>query len=622
MTNKFLKSLICVLTVCVLLISSTSVLADTTSVNTAEKNIQNIISFKLNEVGAANIQDWIDTSLTKNAGTTSEWYVVALSQNGNYNFNSYESALIKYLENNEIHSATSREKYALSLIAAGSTNQYIQTVLNNSIGKQGIMSWIFGLHLLNNGYTSNDYSVASVKTQIVSMQLSDGGWAVTGSRSDVDVTAMAVQALAPYYSKDSNIKKSIDKALSLLSSKQLSDGDYSSYGVSNPESTAQVIVALSSLNIDFESDSRFIKNKNTLLDGLLKYQLNNGSFCHKVDGNYNNTSTVQAFYSLVSYLRMSNGKSPFYILDAKNPSAFITTTAKNAANNDEQPARIDNTKQGKNNKTPKKSNAKADKIKKAKSVYENEKIETSTTVEKQKSTKNTEKTEKRENESNTSVTSISNAQIQNNTAENQAEKQKTAQTSDYKLWSILIIGIVTVIVCAILYFTKKLNKENLIAIIIAAVIAIGFITATNFQSVESYYSSQNSSKKDPIGTVTLSISCDTIVGKGESKYIPSNGLILQTTDFQIEEGDTVFDILSEAAAKNKIQIESNDTADDSSSIYIEGINHIYEFDFGELSGWIYFVNGETPSVSCGEYKLSDGDIIEWKYTCNLGEDLK
>ncbi|MGM9626294.1 MAG: DUF4430 domain-containing protein [Eubacteriales bacterium] len=51
------------------------------------------------------------------------------------------------------------------------------------------------------------------------------------------------------------------------------------------------------------------------------------------------------------------------------------------------------------------------------------------------------------------------------------------------------------------------------------------------------------------------------------------------------------------------------------------MQYLYEFDFGDLSGWIYKVNGETPSVGCGDYVLSDGDEIAWLYTCDLGNDL-
>lgn len=72
------------------------------------------------------------------------------------------------------------------------------------------------------------------------------------------------------------------------------------------------------------------------------------------------------------------------------------------------------------------------------------------------------------------------------------------------------------------------------------------------------------------------------------------------------------------ARKNKILIDSKGT---SSSVYIAGINNIYELEFGDLSGWVYHVNGITPSVGCGEYTVKDGDKIEWLYTCDLGRDL-
>ncbi|MBR1898597.1 MAG: DUF4430 domain-containing protein, partial [Oscillospiraceae bacterium] len=56
-------------------------------------------------------------------------------------------------------------------------------------------------------------------------------------------------------------------------------------------------------------------------------------------------------------------------------------------------------------------------------------------------------------------------------------------------------------------------------------------------------------------------------------------------------------------------------------VYIAGINYLYEYEFGDLSGWVYHVNGISPSRGCGDYLLSDGDVIEWLYTCDLGRDL-
>ena len=102
-------------------------------------------------------------------------------------------------------------------------------------------------------------------------------------------------------------------------------------------------------------------------------------------------------------------------------------------------------------------------------------------------------------------------------------------------------------------------------------------------------------------------------------YIPADGVILAETEYEIEEGDTVFDILTEAARQYRIQVE---TAGRWNMIYVAGINYLYELDFGDLSGWIYHVNGFAPPVGCGEYVLEDGDKIEWLYSCDIGNDLR
>lgn len=57
------------------------------------------------------------------------------------------------------------------------------------------------------------------------------------------------------------------------------------------------------------------------------------------------------------------------------------------------------------------------------------------------------------------------------------------------------------------------------------------------------------------------------------------------------------------------------------SAYIEGIHNLYEFDVGELSGWMYSVNDWFPNYGCSRYQLQDGDVVEWVYTCDLGEDV-
>lgn len=542
MKNKtLLKRLICWLSVILLVVGSVTVSAeDNDAVSEAKSLIDGIVDYKLKETGAGSIQQWIDGKLTENAGVLSEWYILTLSQSGNYDFKSYQAALKQYIDSNEISSVVTGQKYALALAASGSDDIYISALLDDSIGKMGIMSRVFGLHILNNGYTDSEYKVSDVIEEILTLQLDDGGWAISGQYGDVDTTAMVVQSLAPYYESDLTVRNAIDKALEMLASKQLDDGGYSSYGVPNPESASQVIVALSSLGIDITSDSRFIKNGRTLIDVVSDYRLPDGSFCHKVGGDSNETATIQVFYGLTSYVRMAEGKSPFYILDKVN-------------NSDDE--------------------------------------------------------------------SIEESVITGNTddSENITETLNEDSGGSYKL--PVCIGIIAagVIVSVIFYILKKRHRNNFIFIWLAVAALVGFVCVSDFKSADDYYNGQAVEKEEVAGTVTLVIRCDTVLGKTSGEYIPEDGIILDVTEFQIEDGDTVYDILCEAARRYDIQMESTGSG---KMAYISGINYIYEFDFGELSGWMYFVNGSEPSVGCGGYNLSDGDVIEWHYTCSLGEDLR
>jgi len=104
----------------------------------------------------------------------------------------------------------------------------------------------------------------------------------------------------------------------------------------------------------------------------------------------------------------------------------------------------------------------------------------------------------------------------------------------------------------------------------------------------------------------------------ESKWagiVPASGCILDVTTVEIEQGNSVFDILNRVCQKYKIHMEHR------SKNYINGINNLYEFDGGRWSGWMYSVNGWYPNYGCGTYFVKAGDVIEWNYTCDLGSDL-
>ena len=102
--------------------------------------------------------------------------------------------------------------------------------------------------------------------------------------------------------------------------------------------------------------------------------------------------------------------------------------------------------------------------------------------------------------------------------------------------------------------------------------------------------------------------------EGKNRYVPSNGIILATSSVEFRDGETAYDVTKRACSATGIQIEAS-YSPVYSSYYVEGINHLYEFDCGEMSGWLYRVNGWTPNYGCSEYKLKNGDSIVWEYTC-------
>ena len=561
--------------------------------------IDGIVSYKLGQSGVGSVEEWLDNGIAEGAGKTTDWYALTLAQCGYADLSAYEQSLLEYLGNNNFASATSREKYALALCAAGSENSYITDILDSSIGEQGIMSWIYGLHVLNNGYTCSRFTVDSVVDTILSLQYSDGGWALFGDYGDIDVTAMTVQSLSPYYHYNSEVTESVDRALDFMSRKQMDNGGYQSFGNPNPESAAQVLTAVSALGIDCRSDERFIKNGNDLLDGIIRFRLSDGSFSHIEGGESNETATVQAYYSFVAFRRMTEGKTPLLILDNRRKdtdSPQVTeATAHFEAVTESSSAQLLTTVVSDSHGTTFKT-TRTTSVSYSTSVIKTESV----TI---------------------AISSVSssnkNVSIQPSAT---SHNEKIGNKQSYKPIIIIAIAGSALAVALIMFILGKRNRKNYIFIGIVTGALIILVMITDIRSSDEYYSGNKKEKKKPVGTVTMEIRCDTIAGKSE--HIPVDGVILPPTAFDFEAGETVFDILTEAAQTYGIQVENKGSAGGAHGmVYISGINYIYEYDFGDLSGWVYHVNGITPSRSCGEYVLSNGDSIEWLYTCEIGHDL-
>lgn len=137
---------------------------------------------------------------------------------------------------------------------------------------------------------------------------------------------------------------------------------------------------------------------------------------------------------------------------------------------------------------------------------------------------------------------------------------------------------------------------------------------------------QNATIGDEAYTCFLSVSCITILDnmrlldKEKHELVPADGVIFPLTEVTFYEGESVFNVLQREMKFNRIHMEFVNTPI-YNSVYIEGINNLYEFDVGELSGWMYKVNEWFPNYGASRYQLRDGDVVEWVYTCDLGRDV-
>ena len=272
-----------------------------------------------------------------------EWLALALARSGRSVPAGYYDNVVQYVKanvnaNERLHNSKSTDNsrviLALTAIGKDPTNVGGHNLLKgldsmSYINKQGINGPVFALIALDShnyptfGGVTRDVLIDRILSEQVK---ADGGWALGGAdeeASDVDVTAMTIQALAPYYKTNAKVKTAVDKGLTWLSEHQQEDGGFASWGAVNSESCAQVIVALAALGIDPLTDSRFIKNGITALDALCGYYTQDDTlgkgFAHVkqssggyVGGAYNQMATEQAYYALNAYYRFANSQNRLY----------------------------------------------------------------------------------------------------------------------------------------------------------------------------------------------------------------------------------------------------------------------------------------------------------------------
>lgn len=277
------------------------------------------------------------------ASDRGEWAVLGLARAGvelsDAYIQAYYGKVVAYVQKNmgadgvlvdpESHNptVTDNERIILALTAIGKDpanvggknllaalqDRNIMQVTNTS--DTDINGLVFGLLALNSGnYTQDSYWLVQA---ILTQQNEDGSWSASADTKpvgDVDMTAMALQALAPYYNEggDTTVNAAVDKALQWLSAK------YKNTGYTSAESCAQVVVALSALQLNANSDSSFVKTVDgaptSVLGDLLRYYLGEGQgFKHAASGmTADQKATEQALYAMAAYERYCRRTKALY----------------------------------------------------------------------------------------------------------------------------------------------------------------------------------------------------------------------------------------------------------------------------------------------------------------------
>ena len=173
-------------------------------------------------------------------------------------------------------------------------------------------------------------------------------------------------------------------------------------------------------------------------------------------------------------------------------------------------------------------------------------------------------------------------------------------------------------------------QKEIISILLCVVIVLSFVSCTADNDLRTDTALNPVDHDAASGTdanenvCTLVIDCSAVFDHPDdldpsvAEYLPEDGMIFSRSTVSIEPGETAAHLLRRICDGHGIPLETSGAG---ASIYVQGIGHLYEFDCGNGSGWMYRVNGDFPNYGCGSCLISPGDVIEWIYTCDLGEDV-
>ena len=549
----------------------------------------------------ANIKKTVPTPQV--GSTNGEWAVLGLARGNasvtNSYYDGYYDRVVAYVKANinskgqlDSNKSTENSRIILALTAIGEDptsvgGRNLLTALNDLsyVKKQGSNGPIWALLAVDSGNYIYNYRDKLIDT-ILDERTEDGGWTHTGNTADVDMTAMAIQALAPYNDEDHpKVKSAIEAALTLLSGMQQNDGGFASFGTPNSESAAQVVVALSALGLDANTDSHFVKNGYSVLENLLSYEQEDGSFQHTTDGSGNNQmSAEQGTYALVAYDRYVNKAHTLYdmtdvvkredasaqeVIDMINQIGYVDESSYNA-------------------------------IAEARNAYN------------KLSSADKEKVKATNYKTLTAAEDAYKAILR----EKQSERYEKLKAHYDELLSDK---------------TKKYGtaaKKKLLSVLQTAQRDMN--AAVSCERVEEIFQ-KAMSDLDAVKPGDIEVTFRLIgaleatqdVDLTTDSYLPEYVTWVPTKTYALQENATVYDLFTEAmsdAGLRYIGAESNYV----STIYAPsclGGYTLSEFTNGKKSGWMYTVNGTHPNQGLKNWTLNDNDVVVWHYVNDYSHEV-
>lgn len=547
----------------------------------------------------ANIKKTVPTPQV--GSVSGEWAVLGLAR-GNANvtnsyYDSYYDRVVAYVKANiksgeklDNTKSTEHSRIILALTAIGEDptsvgGHNLLTALNDLdyVKKQGSNGPIWALLAVDSGnyeYAKREQLIAAILDE-----RTGNGWSLDGGTADADMTAMALQALAPYNDENHpEVKSAIEAALTLLSGMQQNDGGFASFGTANSESAAQVVVALSALGLDANTDSRFVKNGHSVLENLLSYAQEDGSFLHLSDGSSGNNQMAaeQGTYALVAYDRHVKGKHSLYDM--------TDVVKREDASAQEVIDMIDSI--GEVNEYS------YDAIAEARNAYNK-----LSAADKAKVT-------------NYNTLTAAEDAYKAILSEKQTERYKELKAHYDELLSDK---------------TKKYGtaaKKKLLSVLQTAQRDMN--AAVSCERVEEIFQ-KAMSDLDAVKPGDIEVTFRLIgaleatqdVDLTKDSYLPEYVTWVPTKTYALQENATVYDLFTEAmsdAGLRYIGAESNYV----STIYAPsclGGYTLSEFTNGKKSGWMYTVNGTHPNQGLKNWTLNDNDVVVWHYVNDYSHEV-